>query len=692
MALIRQLWWDWVCVVCLAASALAGTAAPPNVILITLDTVRADRMGFLGSKRGLTPNLDGLARESAVFTRAYSQAPLTPTSHATILTGTYPQFHKVNDFRVPLANDLPYASDILRSNGYRTAAFVGSSVLDPKQRFAQGFGRGFDTYVAGFTDWRPGLDRYRTTERRAGDVVAYALAWLEKRPKGPFFIWVHLYDAHHPYDPPPPYKAKYATAPYDGEIAYVDSAMGELLKQLRARGLYDDSVIAVMSDHGEALGDHGEDQHGMFLYDETIRVPLVIKLPDSASAKRSGGKRIENQVELVDVLPTILQVTGVAIPKEVQGQSLLNLINSATKSVSGQSPAPAPNDSAGSDPSAFRDRPAYAETDYPYVAYGWSPLRALRTEKYLYVQAPRPELYDQSADPNAGHNLFSTSTAVGDTLAAQLDVFRQKTSSAREAPQQALDPQAEQKLGALGYVAAGSNRTKSGTTNKDENKNKDRLADPKDKIEVANQLGQTTFLTNNFQFKEAIPLLEKLVIEEPEMSLPAGQLGRSYVSMKEYAKAVPVLRRFVELDTDADSANSHFELGVALLASGDAAASVPEFEFALNKTPHWDLPRIQLATAYSQIDRVREAITECEIVLETNPNNYEALLLEGKLLVQTKQFEAALPKLEKAASLQQHEPEPRAYLADAFSQLGRTAEAARERAAAKALAASGIGK
>src|SRR5271154_5158871 len=150
MALIRQLWWDWVCVVCLAASALAGTAAPPNVILITLDTVRADRMGFLGSKRGLTPNLDGLARQSAVFTRAYSQAPLTPTSHATILTGTYPQFHQVSDFRVPLAKELPYAPAILRAQGYKTAAFVGSIVLDPSPSYAPGFDRGFETYDAGF--------------------------------------------------------------------------------------------------------------------------------------------------------------------------------------------------------------------------------------------------------------------------------------------------------------------------------------------------------------------------------------------------------------------------------------------------------------------------------------------------------------------------------------------------------------
>ena len=307
MSVIRQL----VCVVWLAASALAGTALPPNVILITLDTVRADRMGFLGSKRGLTRNLDALARQSVVFTRAYSQVPLTAPSHATILTGTYPQFHQVKDFQVPLGKDLPYAPEILRAKGYRTAAFIGAMVLDPGVGLARGFDRGFDTYDAGFHNPYPGEDRYSSTERRGGEVVGHALAWLKAHRRGPFFMWVHLYDPHDPYDPPEPYKSKYAAAPYDGEIAYADSAVGKLLSQLRARGLYDGSVIAVMADHGESLGDHGEDFHGFFLYDETIHVPLVIKLPGGSSA----GKRIENRVGLVDVLPTILQAAGIPVPK-----------------------------------------------------------------------------------------------------------------------------------------------------------------------------------------------------------------------------------------------------------------------------------------------------------------------------------------------------------------------------------------
>jgi arylsulfatase A-like enzyme len=206
-------------------------------------------MGFLGSRLGLTPNLDILARQSAVFTRAYSQVPLTTASHATILTGTYPQFHQVNDFGVPLAPETPYAPDIFRARGYHTAAFVGSLGLDPAARSAPGFDRGFDTFDAGFHRRRPGESRYQAIERRGGEVVGRALVWLSTHSRGPLFLWVHLYDAHDPYDPPEPYKRQFASSPYNGEIAYTDSVVGKLFRELRARGLYDSSLIAVMADH-----------------------------------------------------------------------------------------------------------------------------------------------------------------------------------------------------------------------------------------------------------------------------------------------------------------------------------------------------------------------------------------------------------------------------------------------------------
>ena len=663
MAAIRHL----LCVLCLVAGAFGGTTTPPNIILITLDTVRADRMGFLGSQRGLTPNLDGLARDSAIFTRAYSQVPLTTASHATILTGTYPQFHKVNDFQVALAKDLPYAPEILHRAGYNTAAFVGAMVLDPKQRFARGFDRGFDSYDAGFKDWQPPLDRYNTRERRAGVVVARVLAWLRGRPKGPFFLWVHLYDAHYPYDPPPPYKRKYAAAPYDGEIAYVDSAAGKLLAELRAQGLYDGSIITVMSDHGEALGDHGEDTHGIFLYDETIHVPLLIKLPHSkVGGKSESGKRIESRVELVDVLPTVLQAAGVEVPPEVQGESLLRIMSGGD----------AGRDSSGAEKQA--ERPAYSETDYPRLAFGWSSLRALRTGKYLYIEAPNRELYDQSADPKDTHNLSSINSAVADTLGGQLEVFRRKTSSDRQAPVQAMDPGAQAKLAALGYIAAGSNDSVVGQSGR---------TDPKDKIDIANQLHRTNYLMESLRFKDAIPLLRQLIAKEPDLPLSFAQLGTCLLATHEFAQAVPVLRKLVELNPAP--AAPHFQLAVALLATGEIAAAVPELETVVDKVPGWDQPGLMLATAYFQTERSREAVTECEKILERVPNHYAALLLEGQILVLSKQAEAAISSLERAATAAPAMPEPHTFLADAYIQLGQKANADRERAIAKRLAAKG---
>jgi arylsulfatase A-like enzyme len=651
------------CIMWLAASALAGTADSPNIILITLDTVRADRMGFLGSQRGLTPNLDALAGQSVVFTRAYSQVPLTVPSHATILTGTYPQFHQVKDFQVPLGKDLPFAPEILRNNGYRTAAFVGAMVLDPGVGLASGFDRGFDTYDAAFHQGFPGEDRYRSQERRGGEVVDHALAWLQGHPRGPFFMWVHLYDAHDPYDPPEPYKRKYAAAPYDGEIAYADSAVGRLLSQLRARGLYEGAVIAVMADHGESLGEHGEDFHGFFLYDETIRVPLVIKLPGGGSA----GKRIENRVELVDVLPTILQAAGVAVPQEVQGEPLLAMMK----------PAPAASARAAA---TSQERPAYAETEYPHRSYGWSSLRALRTGKYLYIEAPRRELYDQSLDPQAEHNLSSASMAVTGTLAGQLDAFLQRTTTATELPKPAVDPQAQEKLAALGYVATmESNDSKASASVKEQG------ADPKDKIEIGNLIHRANSALDDGHFQEAVSLLRQLIAKEPGMSALYTKLGLCLMLMKDYPQAVPVLRKLVELNPD--SAVAHFKLGAALFAAQDFAAAVTEFENVVAKVPQWERGHLLLANAYTRTGRMLEAIKECDKVLKVSPDDYGANLLLGRVLVLSGKPEAALPKLKKAAALQPKAPDPHIALSNAYLKLGRDTDAAQEQDEAKRLTA-----
>jgi len=633
-------------------------SGPPNVILITIDTVRADRMGFLGSQRGLTPNLDALARQSVVFTRTYSQVPITTASHATILTGTYPQFHKVSDFGIPLAQDLPYAPSIFKQRGYRTAAFVGSLVLDPKARSAPGFDRGFDAFDAGYRRRHAGESRYSTIERRGGEVVAHALTWLTQHPRGQFFVWVHLYDAHDPYDPPEPFKTKYSSAPYDGEIAYVDSVVGKFLHQLRARNVYAGALIAVMADHGEALGEHGEATHGVFLYDETIHVPLLFKLPQ----QRSAGKRIESRVQLVDVLPTLLQVAKIAIPSQVQGQSLLPMLQPSTSTENAKEATQA------------ADRPAYSESDYPQHTFGWSLLHALRTGKYLFIGAPRKELYDVSADPKAEHNLAAASGAVASTLESQLEAFRKKTMGAGETPTFAEDPELQEKLAALGYIA-GSTSPSLGIQNSG--------ADPKDKVEVVNLLHQAEIDKDEMRFQEAVPLLEKVIVLEPHLPIAYLQLGTALTALKQYDKAVPVLRNAVEMRQDLIV--PRYQLASALFETGDFAGAALELETVLTRSPGWGEARFLLATTYARQDRMPDAIKEYQKVIEVRPNHYAAHLLLGRALSLTGDQKAALVELNKAASLQPQSPEPHRFLADAYSQLGRAADAAREQATADRL-------
>jgi len=655
----------WLCFLILLASASASTVAAPNIILITLDTVRADRMGFMGSRRGLTPSLDALAQQGVVFTRAYSQVPLTTASHASILTGTYPQFHKVNDFGVPLAADLPYASDILHVRGYHTAAFIGSLILDPAAKSAPGFDRGFDTFDAGFHRRRPGENRYQAIERRGGEVVTHALAWLDKHSNGPFFLWVHLYDAHDPYDPPEPFKSRYAAAPYDGEIAYVDSVVGKLLGQLRTREVYDHSLIAVMSDHGEALGEHGESSHGVFLYDETIHVPLLFKLP----GERSAGRRIESRVRLVDVLPTMLEVAGVPVPKDVQGESLLALMKAASAVAT----------AVGRGSTASADRPSYAESDYPHRTFGWSSLRALRTGKYLFIDAPHQEVYDQSADPQAQHNLAASSEAVADILATQLETFRQKTGSSREAPKSSMDPDLQEKLSALGYVSGDGNApTLPGV--------KETGADPKDRIEVVNLLHRAELLEEDSRFADAVPLLEEAIAKEADIPIAYLKLGTALSILRNYAKAVPVLRKAVELRPDLTA--PLFQLGSALFETGDFAGAATEYESALARFPEWAEARFSLATTYARMGRMPDAIKEYEKVIEARPNHYGAHLLLGRALALTGNPEAAVPNLNRACELQPDSAEPHAFLADAYTQLGREVDAERERAEAARLHAN----
>jgi arylsulfatase A-like enzyme/Tfp pilus assembly protein PilF len=569
----------------------------------------------------------------------------------------------LDDLGTPLAQDIPYLPDILHHRGYRTAAFVGSQVLDPKSAAVPGFDRGFDSYDAGFHSRQNGEDRYHSVERRAQVVVDRAVAWIGQHRQGQFFVWIHLYDPHDPYDPPPPFNARYATAPYDGEIAYVDAALGKLFTALRSQGLYEGALIAVVADHGEAFGEHGEQSHGFFLYDETLHVPLMIKLP----AQRAAGLRIETRVGLVDLAPTLLQEVKIEAPKAMQGETLLTLMKTSTGGVKGAVAAkPAP------------DRPAYAETDYPHRAFGWSPLHSLRSGKYLYIEAPEPELYDQSVDPGALHNLAGTSKAVAETMASQLEEFRRKTAGAATG-QPAIDSQRIEQLQALGYVT--------GFDKPGSEAQRESGPDPKGKIRIANLLHQALLEMEDGQFQDAIPQLEQVLKEEPNMPLANLQLGRAWSGLGNYEKALPWLRRAVELTPE--SGRAHFEVGMALAESDEWAAAATQLEAALVRVPDSDEIHFDLATAYEHLGRVPDAIKTYQTALQLNPNHYRANLMFGRLLGVHDDASGALPYLRKAVELQPQSPDAHKFLANVYTELGQEENARRERAEAQRLSAPG---
>src|SRR5450755_535866 len=389
-------------------------SASPDVYLITIDTLRADHVGCYGYKQIETPALDALAADGIRFAQAFTHSPITNTSHTTILTGLLPSVHGVTDFGVPLAPQHVTAAELLKKKGYQTAAFIGAVILD-SNTLAPGLDRGFDFYdnfpksESGDVDSKGGKkkERWDRVERRGMEVVEHAEAWFDKHRTGPHFVWVHLFDPHDPYEPPPPFAGKYQDHLYDGEIAYADSAVANWIAFLKKAGAYDNAIIIVSGDHGEGLGEHGEDTHGLFLYDSTLHVPLLVKMP-AGSARH--GVVVEAQVRTTDILPTILSVTNVAAPAELNGESLLPLIEAQTSSLSSSSPG---------------GRALFGETDYP-LRWGWAPLRALRVENTKWIEAPQPEVYDLQADPKEMKNLYAPGGANAKVQSMQAEMAKWK--------------------------------------------------------------------------------------------------------------------------------------------------------------------------------------------------------------------------------------------------------------------------
>jgi choline-sulfatase len=486
----------------------APPGPPPSVLLVTVDTLRADRVGAYGDALARTPHMDALARAGVSFARAFTPAPLTLPAHASLMTGLLPPQHGVRGNGFALGAGKATLAETLKARGLQTAAFVGGFPLE--RRF--GLARGFDVYDDAFG--RPAGIHFDFAERRADAVVAAALGWLAGR-SGPAFVWVHLFDPHAPYDPPPEFRGD---DPYRGEIAFADDALGRLLGAWDARP--GPSFVALASDHGEAFGEHGEESHSLFVYDTTLRVPLVVRGPGLPA-----GRRIETPVGLADLASTL--AARVAAP-------------------AGREAAPLP----GRDllDGAVTAAPLYAETLAPRLDFGWSDLRALRDGRFKYVRAPRPELYDVEADPGETRDLSAREPAVRDRLEAALAATLERLGDAEA--RRGADPEAAERLRALGYVQGPGGRGSA--------------ADPKDKVDVALRIARATgpFASQD----EAARVYRDIAARDPENPLVNLRLADALLRAGRPREAIEPFRRVV--DGEPRTVDAHVGLATAYLQLG----------------------------------------------------------------------------------------------------------------------------
>jgi choline-sulfatase len=393
---------------------------PPDVVLVTIDTLRADRVGVYGGVAAATPNLDRLAHRGVTFMDATAHAPLTLPSHASILTGQYPTRHLVRDnggFALPARSQT--LAETLRPRGYHTAAFVSSYVLNR----STGLARGFDTYGDHFDTAAPHLS-LSSLQRRGPEVARDAVDWLASAPR-PFFLWVHFYDPHAPYDPPPAFGARFPGRAYEGEVATSDWALGEVLRAVDKRST--NAFVIVTADHGESLGEHGEPEHGIFLYDATLRVPLIM-----AGPMIHAGSRVPQQVRHVDIFPTVLDWANATPPDRLDGTSLKPLLEGRTRATT---------------------PPSYSESVFGRLHFGWSELHAIRDGEWKYVEAPEAELYDIRTDPAERTNVLAHKRNTAATLSKTLAGLAGSTSPNDTSAPASVDSETAQRLRTLGYLS-----------------------------------------------------------------------------------------------------------------------------------------------------------------------------------------------------------------------------------------------
>ncbi len=577
-----------------------------NLLVITIDTLRADHTGIYGYDGTGTPNIDDLGQKGVLFTDAISHVPLTLPSHCSLFTGNLPLNHGVRDngYRLPDFNVT--LAEILKQKSYRTAAFVGAFPLD--SRF--GLDKGFDVYDDSYGSTNPVRD-LSFIERKAEEVNRRAIRWITDNKENPFFVWIHYFDPHAPYEPPPPYDLEYAGREYDGEIAYTDQVLGELLEIMDRQELTEKTLIVLTSDHGEGLGEHREKTHGIFIYDSTLRVPLIFSNPRILPESRV----ISEQIALIDVMPTVLDLMGWdSIPK-TEGKSLKQVLT-GKKSLSG--------------------RACYIESVAAMLDRGWAPLQGIRTEDWKYIDAPEPELYDLQNDPEENNNIIDKRPEIAKLLKEDLHgvIKDSKMTPLPQDSESKMDEDTRKKLRSLGYI---SGRNIGGETGRH---------DPKAMIDLDNLFNDAIIASETGNTEEASRMYDEVLRKQPDFIVAYEYAAYNYYKMGKIAEAIALLERAAERNVANPSLLARLGLYFQEVGKIDESIEILE-RIAQEDNPNAEAFNY-LGVSYFKKERIENAVSSFKRSLALDTNYAMARNNLGNCYLAQKKYDLAIEEYKKA--------------------------------------------
>jgi arylsulfatase A-like enzyme/Flp pilus assembly protein TadD len=611
---------------------------PPlrNVLLISIDTLRADHVSSYGFPRPTTPNIDTVAHEGVLFRNAYSPVPATLPAHCSMLTGTLPPTHGVRDnLHARLPDSSLTLAEMLEPRGFATAAIVSSFVLDRRFNLSQGFASYDDRFEAVYKI-------HDLAERKGDETARHARAWLAEHGREPFFLFVHFYDPHDPYQPPEPFASRWADDRYSGEVAFADHCAGQVLDELKQLQLYDSTLIVITGDHGEMLGEHGELNHGFFIYEGALKVPLVFRVPRSKAAPR----QVDEAVSLIDIVPTVAALVGAPPPKEAQGRDLSPWLAGEGRGAGG--------------------RPLYAETVTPTRYYAAASLLAVIMDGWKYIETSRPELYDLRRDPAEAVNLLASEPARADRLGKELKAIL-TASHQRSGPTEAagLDEDARRRLESLGYLSRGAGGAEVVFDRSKE--------DPKDLIAFFRSDRTLSELVEDKKYAQARALCEEMLRERPGFADCHLQMSRIAAAEGDPRTALAAASKAVELSPGKEEARLH--LAGLLRHRGDLDGAIAQYRQALASEPESVEARIRLGRALADKGRFDEAVSTLRPAVTSRPDSAEAATQLGFALAKQGHLPEAIDSYRRALALDPASAETHAYLGSALATRGNLDEA-----------------